>query len=37
MITIYGEFGIRHDDCLYMTEAGPIIFTPLSKSIEYPV
>ncbi len=37
MITIYGEFGIRHEDCLYMTEAGPKFFTPLSKSIEHPV
>ena len=37
MITIYGEFGIRHEDCLYMTDAGPKFFTPLSKSIEQPV
>ena len=37
MITIYGEFGIRHEDCLYMTDAGPRFFTPLSKSIEHPV
>ena len=37
MITIYGEFGIRHEDCLYMTDAGPKCFTPLSKSIEQPV
>ena len=36
-ITIYGEFGIRHEDCLYMTDAGPKFFTPLSKSIEQPV
>ena len=36
-ITIYGEFGIRHEDCLYMTDAGPKFFTPLSKSIEHPV
>ena len=37
MITIYGEFGIRHEDCLFITEAGPKFFTPLSKSIELPV
>ena len=37
MITIYGEFGVRHEDCLYMTDAGPKFFTPLSVSIEKPV
>ena len=37
MITIYGEFGMRHEDCLYITEAGPKFFTPLSRSIEHPV
>ena len=37
MITIYGEFGIRHEDCLFITEAGPKFFTPLSRSIELPV
>ncbi|MEP6620105.1 MAG: Xaa-Pro peptidase family protein [bacterium] len=36
-ITIYGEFGIRHEDCLYITESGPKFFTPLSRSIEHPV
>lgn len=36
-IVIYGEFGIRLEDCLYMTEAGPRLFTPLSPSIERPV
>ena len=36
-IVIYGQFGIRHEDCLYITEAGPKFFTPLSRSIEHPV
>ena len=36
-IAIYGEFGIRLEDCLHMTEAGPKMFTPLSPSIEHPV
>lgn len=34
---IPGEFGIRLEDCWYMTEAGPKLFTPLAKSIEQPV
>jgi Xaa-Pro dipeptidase len=37
MIAIYGEFGIRLEDCWYMTENGPVTFTPLSPSIEVPV
>ena len=36
MIAIYGEFGIRLEDCFYMTEAGPRLFTPVSPSIEQP-
>ncbi len=36
-IAIYGEFGIRLEDCLYVTEAGPRLFTPQSPSIEQPV
>jgi Xaa-Pro dipeptidase len=36
MIAIYGEFGIRLEDCLYMTENGPKFFTPQSESIEKP-
>jgi Xaa-Pro dipeptidase len=32
-----GEFGIRLEDCWYMTESGPKLFTPLAKSIEQPV
>jgi Xaa-Pro dipeptidase len=34
---IPGEFGIRLEDCWYMTEAGPKTFTPLAKSIEQPI
>jgi Xaa-Pro dipeptidase len=36
-IAIYGEFGIRHEDCLHMTESGPRFFNPQSRSIERPV
>ncbi|MDQ6634417.1 MAG: Xaa-Pro peptidase family protein [Gemmatimonadota bacterium] len=36
-IVIYGEFGIRHEDCLHMTESGPRFFNPQSRSIERPV
>ena len=36
-ITIYGEFGIRLEDCLHITESGPKMFTPQSPSIEQPV
>ena len=36
-IAIYGEFGIRHEDCLHITEAGPRFFNPQSRSIEHPV
>jgi len=36
MIAIYGEFGIRLEDCVYMTENGPRYFTPPSPSIEQP-
>jgi Xaa-Pro dipeptidase len=34
---IPGEFGIRLEDCWYMTESGPKLFTPLAGSIEQPV
>jgi len=34
---IPGEFGIRLEDCWYMTESGPKLFTPLAKSIAQPV
>ena len=35
-IVIYGEFGIRLEDCLYITENGPKFFTEQSPSIEKP-
>jgi Xaa-Pro aminopeptidase len=35
-IVIYGEFGIRLEDCLYITEDGPRFFTKQSPSIEEP-
>jgi Xaa-Pro dipeptidase len=36
-IYIPGEFGIRMEDCWYMTEAGPKLFTPLATSIDRPI
>jgi Xaa-Pro dipeptidase len=36
MIAIYGEFGIRLEDCLYITETGPRFFTQQSPSIDRP-
>lgn len=36
MIAIYGEFGIRLEDCMYMTEEGARMFTPQSPSIDKP-
>ena len=36
MVAIYGEFGIRLEDCLYITENGPKFFTKQSESIEKP-
>ena len=36
-IVIYGEFGVRLEDCLYISEAGPVLFTRQSPSIEQPV
>jgi Xaa-Pro dipeptidase len=35
-IAIPGEFGIRLEDCLYMTDGGPRFFTKQSISIEQP-
>ena len=34
---IPGEFGIRMEDCWYMTETGPKLFTQLAKSIDDPI
>jgi Xaa-Pro dipeptidase len=36
-IAINGEFGIRLEDCLHITDSGPRMFTPQSPSIERPV
>jgi Xaa-Pro dipeptidase len=36
-IYIPGEFGVRMEDCWYMTATGPKLFTPLAKSLEQPV
>ncbi|MDQ2920253.1 MAG: M24 family metallopeptidase [Acidobacteriota bacterium] len=35
-VVIYGEFGIRLEDCLYITEQGPKFFTKQSPSIDEP-
>ncbi len=35
-IVIDGEFGIRLEDCLYITENGPRFFTPQSPAIDRP-
>ncbi|MES2305737.1 MAG: Xaa-Pro peptidase family protein [Gemmatimonadota bacterium] len=35
-IVMYGEFGVRLEDCLYITEAGPRFFTPQSPAIDRP-
>jgi Xaa-Pro dipeptidase len=36
MIAIYGEFGIRLEDCLYITESGARFFTQPSPAIDKP-
>jgi Xaa-Pro dipeptidase len=36
-IAIYGEFGIRLEDCMYITEHGPKFFSLQSESIDRPV
>jgi Xaa-Pro dipeptidase len=36
MIAIYGEFGVRLEDCMYITEDGARFFTQPSPSIEQP-
>ena len=35
MIAIYGEFGIRLEDCLHITPAGPKFFTTPAASIDH--
>jgi Xaa-Pro dipeptidase len=34
---IPGEFGVRLEDCWYMTEGGPKLFTPFARSIDEPI
>jgi Xaa-Pro dipeptidase len=36
MIAIYGEFGVRLEDCFYMTENGPHLFSKQSPAIDQP-
>lgn len=36
-IVIYGEFGIRLEDCLYVTESGPRFFSAQSTAIDQPL
>ena len=36
-IYIYGEFGIRLEDCLYMTEDGPEWFSLPPTSLDNPM
>jgi len=35
-IAIYGEFGVRLEDCMHVTEAGARMFTPQSPAIDQP-
>jgi len=35
-IYIFGEFGVRLEDCLYITDDGPRLFSELSPSIDQP-
>jgi Xaa-Pro dipeptidase len=35
-IVIYGEFGVRLEDCLYVTESGPRMFSKQSPAIDQP-
>jgi Xaa-Pro dipeptidase len=36
-IYIPGEFGVRLEDCWFMTASGPKLFTPLAKSLDDPI
>jgi len=36
MIVVEGEFGVRLEDCVYITDDGPRWFTMPSPSIEQP-
>ena len=31
-----GEFGVRLEDCLYVDDKGPVLFTPLTPSLAHP-
>lgn len=35
-IAIYGEFGIRLEDCMHITESGPKFFSPQAPAIDRP-
>ena len=37
MVAIYGEFGVRLEDCAHITEDGPKWFSQPSESIDKPV
>ena len=36
-IYLPGEFGVRLEDCVYMTQTGPRLFSPLAPSIDDPI
>jgi Xaa-Pro dipeptidase len=36
-VAIYGEFGVRLEDCLYITEQGPRFFSKQSAAIDRPL
>jgi Xaa-Pro dipeptidase len=36
MVSVPGEFGVRHEDCMYITENGAKFFTQQSPSIDQP-
>jgi len=36
-IYIPGEFGVRMEDCWYLSDSGPKLFTPLARSIDEPI
>lgn len=36
-IYIPGEFGVRLEDCWHMSALGPVLFTPLAKSLDEPI
>jgi Xaa-Pro dipeptidase len=35
-IYLFGEFGVRLEDCLHITESGPVLFSALSPSLDEP-